>query len=552
MYSDKNDIENYNKAEAGTMNLQKANFKTAIICTLIFFLIQLIGIFHHEPWMDELQAFQIAMNSHSLSSLFYNMRYEGHPAGWHLILYLITCFTNNIFYMQLVHIIIASAAIFILFSYAPFSLVEKIFLALSYFLFYEFAQISRCYVLSTFSVISICAVIGEKYYKRKLSDQPAFQPSLFYLLSFLLLLLANSALLGLVISGALGFYFLWVIWNEKTAILSDKRLKTSFGLSILIVLFGWAVSAIQIMPREDYGGNSLIPMGFDLSRTGVVITQLLLAYFPFPKLGKVQCWSTYIILPDTAKTLVFPTIIVFTAIALILVKKPKLLFFYCMATIGISLIFLYVHVISPHYFGHHFIVLLACLWLERYVSPNPNIMIVIRDSFIAKLKKISFYVIMTVQVLAGLYMYCMDLIYPFSNCKQTGEYITNTHLNRYPLMGGIDFYIVPLSYYVNKPIYDIDRDDTLRYIIWDKKRMCDLQPAQFFNRMVTQVNKSKNDTALLCLYFPLYSIGLINGESDTLVEGNIDATHRIKCVKKITTPCMNPNNNYFLYLVWKK
>src|SRR5262245_42119218 len=41
----------------------------------------------HEMFRDELQAWLIARDSHSLPDLFHNMRYEGHPAVWQMLLY---------------------------------------------------------------------------------------------------------------------------------------------------------------------------------------------------------------------------------------------------------------------------------------------------------------------------------------------------------------------------------------------------------------------------------------------------------------------------------
>jgi len=39
----------------------------------------LIGVYNHEPWRDEFQAYLIARSSHSLGELFQNIKYEGHP-----------------------------------------------------------------------------------------------------------------------------------------------------------------------------------------------------------------------------------------------------------------------------------------------------------------------------------------------------------------------------------------------------------------------------------------------------------------------------------------
>ena len=56
---------------------------TAFLCfcaVLAFFLSR------HTFWRDEVQAWQIAIHSESIPSLFHTLRYEGHPALWYLLL----------------------------------------------------------------------------------------------------------------------------------------------------------------------------------------------------------------------------------------------------------------------------------------------------------------------------------------------------------------------------------------------------------------------------------------------------------------------------------
>src|SRR5690242_13054728 len=54
---------------------------------IVFFVLCLLRTLAHVMWRDELQAWMIARESHSLAELFYNARYEGHPALWFLLLY---------------------------------------------------------------------------------------------------------------------------------------------------------------------------------------------------------------------------------------------------------------------------------------------------------------------------------------------------------------------------------------------------------------------------------------------------------------------------------
>ncbi|MEW6113407.1 MAG: hypothetical protein AB1664_14845, partial [Thermodesulfobacteriota bacterium] len=54
---------------------------------LVYAIVGLTGIVHHEMWRDELEHWLLARDSTELTDLVRNLRQEGHPAAWHLILF---------------------------------------------------------------------------------------------------------------------------------------------------------------------------------------------------------------------------------------------------------------------------------------------------------------------------------------------------------------------------------------------------------------------------------------------------------------------------------
>src|SRR4249920_3250537 len=84
----------------------------SLIVTGVFLCFAAFGLWHHEMWRDEHQAWLVARDAHSLSQFFQNIRYEGNPGLWHSLLYLITCFSHNPVYMQVLHLMIACGFIF--------------------------------------------------------------------------------------------------------------------------------------------------------------------------------------------------------------------------------------------------------------------------------------------------------------------------------------------------------------------------------------------------------------------------------------------------------
>ena len=115
----------------------------ALILTVIFLLASAFAISNHEMWRDEIQAWLIARDSTSLFDLFRNMKYEGHPPLWHICLMLLTRLTKSPIAMQILHLFIASATIYLFARYSPFNNIQKILFTFGYFPFYEYSVISR-------------------------------------------------------------------------------------------------------------------------------------------------------------------------------------------------------------------------------------------------------------------------------------------------------------------------------------------------------------------------------------------------------------------------
>ena len=132
----------------------------AIAAALAFCLIQLVLVQQHEMWRDELQAWLLARDSDTPVTLLRNLKYEAHPAHWHLILMPLTRLPFGPVSMQIVHVLIASLSIFVLFAYAPFHWLVKCALSLSYFLAFEYSLIARNYAIGVLLVFILCALLA--------------------------------------------------------------------------------------------------------------------------------------------------------------------------------------------------------------------------------------------------------------------------------------------------------------------------------------------------------------------------------------------------------
>ena len=119
-------------------------------------------LFHHEIWRDEWQAWLIARDSNSLAELYENVKYEGHPTLWHLLLYGLTKITHDPWIMQLLHLIISMAAAALILFKAPFAAWQKIGLVFGYFFLFEYTVLSRSYGLSLLLVLLFLLVVFQR------------------------------------------------------------------------------------------------------------------------------------------------------------------------------------------------------------------------------------------------------------------------------------------------------------------------------------------------------------------------------------------------------
>ena len=206
--------------------------KYLIFLTLLYFSISFVGILHHEFFIDEAHHWLLARDSNSISELIQNTRIEGHPLLWSFILYGITRFTTDSFWMQFAHIIISSSVVFIFLKKGPFNWVFKTLFIFGYFMIFEYNLISRNYSLGILFLFLACAVFKNREQK-------------FTLLCLYLALATNSHLLFSVIAFAM---FLTLLFEQ---IQNKQFFKTQFITGYFIFALGLFLIYIQIHSTDS-------------------------------------------------------------------------------------------------------------------------------------------------------------------------------------------------------------------------------------------------------------------------------------------------------------
>jgi hypothetical protein len=102
----------------------------------------------HEPWADEAQAWLVARDFGWLRMIFSELRYEGHPPLWFVILWpAIHLFHMPYAYLGYLGGTIAILGLAFLIFLAPFPRPLRYLIASSFFFVYQYAVIARPYVL---------------------------------------------------------------------------------------------------------------------------------------------------------------------------------------------------------------------------------------------------------------------------------------------------------------------------------------------------------------------------------------------------------------------
>ncbi|MFL6192653.1 MAG: hypothetical protein ACJ75H_00670 [Thermoanaerobaculia bacterium] len=427
--------------------MESGRNRFAAAVTLAFAVLGGIGLARHEMWRDEMQAWLIPAGSASLGDLIHNLRYEGHPALWHILLWFVTRVTTRPEAMQVLHLAISAAAVFLFARNAPFSRPVRALFAFGYFPLYEYTVISRNYGLGMLFLFAACALFPT----RRRSYLP---------LAGVLALLASSNpyawLLALAFAGTLVLEPIW-----------DRDLRASLRLGDVLpslLLFGAAaaLAAAQMIPPPD--GNFATSWYFDLRMARVfrVLSTVARAWLPIPNPTEPTAWNTNLLwrLHNGAAALI-AVALMGLAVAMIgrcRRSRPALVLYLSgtAALLGFSYV-KYAGYTRHH--GAHFLLLLACLWIARQqdgeAQPRKDRLLVL---------------LLAVQVIAGAWVYGQDLVRPFSAAKATAGFLRDPRYAGMLTVGYTDSVTTPVVGYLGRPFFYPQSRSLGTYVLWNQDR----------------------------------------------------------------------------------
>ena len=435
-------------------------YRWVVLCS--YSLIISVGLIRHEPWRDETHAWLIVQLSHSVSELFHNIRYEGHPSLWFLLLYAIKGLGGSFATVQVVHGLIALATAYVLLTYAPFPNLTRLLLIGGYFFSYEYAVISRDYGIGVLLIFMMCVAFTRRH---------QFKGHLVFCL--LMALLSQTNIFGLLVGG--GLYGVTLL---EVLVYRFNQLKTDWyhyaiGISIVSVGFGLALLAFSTPADTSY--TFFTNGGWTFWNAQRCFEMFWNAYVPLPA-EWLHFWNSNLLecIPVYKARTLLRIALAAGIIGLVLVPQ----FRSRLALIGWVVICLLIeYILFAHYFGslrHHghlFISFLALLWVQPQLTDFRSDKPVLRIGLTPAVTTRLWQAVLITQVITAGIAYAVDLAHPFSANQRVATYIQSQPVRHWFRAGDVDYAVEGIATYLpDHAMYYPASGQHGGFVQWNDKR----------------------------------------------------------------------------------
>ena len=412
--------------------------------TVMFSLLFLIDLAHHPMWRDELNVWGIVRASPTLASLAHNIHYEGHPGLWYYLLWFAAQVSTIPSTMKVVEALIGVGIFSMIGMFSPWSKVEKILVLSSYFVAFEYTVLSRTYGLCL--LIALCYV----YLRGK-------RPRATVGCAILLGLLANTDIIGVILSGSLLLEYGWYILKEsKNTQQTGNSIKRVASLCTVYFIFLLA-SYFTLRPAKDISWVTTGRVGAsmkDMHRLLVsVLSNLGLPWFPFSLHFPHKFWNPNVLLHPAVFEII--SLLVVAALLAVFRKTPSLLVLVATSVLGSTLFAHLVYLGYMRHFGLVFVAFLLAYWLQR-----------LNDSRISRIAL----ALLAINALGGVEAIAGSWLHPFSNSENAANWLVRNHLQNRPLVGFPDFSTVGVAEQLSRPIYFAQCNCTDTFMQFSRRR----------------------------------------------------------------------------------
>ncbi len=330
----------------------------------VFALVVTVVTANHEMWDDELQHWGIVVESQTPIDIFYHLRYDSSPALWHLCLYPFAQFTQNPIWMQVLHVALATLAAGIFLWWSPFTRLQKALFLLGYFPLFEYAAISRHYVLGELLLFAFLALYPWGGKRAVWAGVVLF-------------LQTQTSLFGFILAFACVLSMLAHYGIQRPEGRTESRwLPRTAITGLVIAAVGFVVSFLQLLQHPDSG----VHRGWDfinLWRALQASTITWRSIVPIPTTG-IEFWNTNVLdsfgMLNAARDLpslflqAFLSAVIFFGSIIWFWRRPQALVLFLTAILG-CLAFFYLKKLGYlRHHGHIYLAWIGAVWL--YGAPR--------------------------------------------------------------------------------------------------------------------------------------------------------------------------------------
>lgn len=406
---------------------------------LILFYIQLA---HHQLWRDEINAWGLVVASPTFRALLSNVHYEAHPAFWYVLLYPASKLAHAPWMMKLVEGLIGTAIYLVLALASPLRRAEQILVYCSYFVLFEYTVMSRMYSLMLlFALVYLWSRL--KFPDRLLQN------------AFLLGVVANTDLTGMILSGALLLEY-WADFLQRRRAFAVPALAQLLQSGVVYAAMV-ALSAATLWPSRQISWRTTGHVGMYLhSKVHLVysvLDYLSLPWFPVNRNFPREFWDARAMANPKLYFLLLPVVV--GSLVWIFRKWPRLLLMMgAVAFVGI----VFTHVIydgSMRHFGIIFVGFIAGIWILRY-----------RNEPVSGVA----YLLLTLSAVGGATAAVGQWVRPFTDDAAVVQWLQANHLDHADLIGTPDTHVVGVAERLQRPMYFLDCGCVDTYMKFSNRR----------------------------------------------------------------------------------
>ena len=301
-----------------------------IVCILVYAVLTLLLVLHHEPWRDEAQPW-LAVQKFGFFELFFKYLFgAGCPFLWFFLIFPLAKLGFPYHSMLVLNWVIAFGAAGLFVIKAPFPRIFRYLFIFSYYMFFEFAVIARNYALTTLFLFIVASL-----YKKRHESIGIYCLSLF--------LLFNT------------HYFLFPLASALFSLLIYETIKRkSFSrktiVSLCFAFLGGLLAFLQgtILP-SDFASSGFMRQPEIMN----ILNPIALSLFP------VQ-WNVSI------EISVLIGIVLLVVLFIYLSRKLSVLYLYLVNHFFLFILFMYFYPGDLRHFGLVLMMILFFLWIETY------------------------------------------------------------------------------------------------------------------------------------------------------------------------------------------